>query len=69
MMWTAAIQVVIFAVLAGVLSDVTGSKANGIVGAAMLFLFFATFSVGWLAPSWLCASSFLPLHSWAVGLI
>ncbi|KZT35183.1 general substrate transporter [Sistotremastrum suecicum HHB10207 ss-3] len=61
MMWTAAIQVAIFAVLAGVLHDVTGSKANGIVGAAMLFLFFATFSIGWLAPSWLYPAEITPL--------
>ncbi|KZS90655.1 general substrate transporter [Sistotremastrum niveocremeum HHB9708] len=61
MMWTAAIQVAIFAVLAGVLHDVTGSKANGIVGASMLFLFFATFSIGWLAPSWLYPAEITPL--------
>ncbi|KZO91659.1 general substrate transporter [Calocera viscosa TUFC12733] len=61
MMFTAAIQAVEMAVLAAVLHYVDQSRTYGIVGASMLFLFFCTFSVGWLAPSWIYPSEITPL--------
>ncbi|GAA5979691.1 hypothetical protein JCM11641_004055 [Rhodosporidiobolus odoratus] len=68
LMWgTAAVQCVFFAVMAGVLSNGTPSYGEGVVGATMLFLFFATFSFGWLGPSWLYPSEIMPLATRAAG--
>ncbi|KZT59577.1 general substrate transporter [Calocera cornea HHB12733] len=61
MMWTAATQAAQMAVLAAVLHYTEESRSYGIVGASMLFFFFATFSIGWLAPSWLYPSEITPL--------
>jgi hypothetical protein len=49
---TAAMQAVMFAVMAGVLANGEPSYGEGVTGACMLFFFFASFSVGWLGPSW-----------------
>ncbi|GAA5906943.1 hypothetical protein JCM6882_000008 [Rhodosporidiobolus microsporus] len=68
LMWgTAACQAVFFAVMAGVLADGSPSYGEGIVGATMLFLFYATFSFGWLGPSWLYPSEIMPLATRAAG--
>ncbi|ORY89686.1 general substrate transporter [Leucosporidium creatinivorum] len=62
LMWsTAAVQAVFMAVMAGVLQKTVPSKGEGIVGATMLFLFYSTFSAGWLGPSWLYGSEISPL--------
>jgi hypothetical protein len=54
-------QTCFMAVMAGVLQKDVPSKGEGIVGATMLFLFYATFSAGWLGPSWLYGSEISPL--------
>lgn len=41
-------KVAFFATMAGVLHSGTPSYGEGVTGACMLFLFFATFSFGWL---------------------
>ncbi|GAA6021792.1 hypothetical protein JCM10207_002061 [Rhodosporidiobolus poonsookiae] len=68
LMWgTALVQACFFAVMAGVLADGNPSYGEGIVGATMLFLFYATFSFGWLGPSWLYPSEIMPLATRAAG--
>ncbi|BGP71192.1 putative Sugar transporter STL1 (putative) [Rhodotorula toruloides] len=68
LMWTtAAMQAVMFAVMAGVLADGNPSYGEGVTGACMLFLFFASFSVGWLGPSWLYPSEVTPLATRAIA--
>ncbi|BGP32940.1 hypothetical protein JCM10296v2_004726 [Rhodotorula toruloides] len=68
LMWTtAAMQAVMFAVMAGVLADGNPSYGEGVTGACMLFFFFASFSVGWLGPSWLYPSEVTPLATRAIA--
>ncbi|GAA6007633.1 sugar porter family MFS transporter [Rhodotorula paludigena] len=68
LMWiTAACHVAFFATMAGVLHSGTPSYGEGVTGACMLFLFFATFSFGWLGPSWLYPSEVMPLATRAAG--
>ncbi|GJN91295.1 hypothetical protein Rhopal_004314-T1 [Rhodotorula paludigena] len=58
LMWiTAACHVAFFATMAGVLHSGTPSYGEGVTGACMLFLFFATFSFGWLAGASLSSMS------------
>ncbi|BGP40963.1 hypothetical protein JCM10450v2_004968 [Rhodotorula kratochvilovae] len=68
LMWTtAAMQTVFFAVMCGVLWDGSPSYGEGVTGACMLFLFFSSFSVGWLGPSWLYPAEIMPLATRAAG--
>ncbi|BGO92267.1 hypothetical protein NBRC10512_001187 [Rhodotorula toruloides] len=68
LMWTtAALQAVIFAIMAGVLANGSPSYGEGVTGACMLFFFFASFSVGWLGPSWLYPSEVTPLATRAIA--
>ncbi|BGP17076.1 hypothetical protein JCM10213_006894 [Rhodosporidiobolus nylandii] len=67
MKYSAGLQAIFFAVMAGVLWSGSPSYGEGVTAATMLFMFYSSFSVGWLGPSWLYPAEIMPLSTRAAG--